>query len=154
MQIKRSKRSRIRAARKTAGHGSKKKHRGSGHRGGKGNSASGKRSSAKIMKVTHGNTRYLGKYGFKTIKTKPKTIQLRDVEEKIESFISCGVAKKEKDTYFVDLDKLGYEKLLSKGKIKLKMNITVNSATENAISMVESTGGKVITKGLNNEENK
>ena len=52
MQQKRTKRSRYRAAGKTGGHGSMKKNRGSGHRGGFGNAAGGKRSSAKIIKVT------------------------------------------------------------------------------------------------------
>jgi len=144
MQLKRSRRSRNRAARKTAGHGSKKKHRGAGHRGGKGNSASGKRSSAKIMKVTKGNTHYLGKYGFKSLNIKQKVINLQDLQDKLGSFIKLGAVSKDKDVYDVNLIKLGYKKLLSKGKVETKMKITIDSATDNAVAKVESAGGSVI----------
>ncbi len=45
--------------------------------------------------------------------------------------------------YDVNLDSLGYTKLLSKGPVKHPMNITVASATEKAIGKVTQKGGKV-----------
>jgi ribosomal protein L15 len=143
MQIKRNKRSRIRAAKKTAGHGSKKKNRGSGARGGVGLSNIGKRGSAKLMKITKGDPHYLGKYGFKSMNKKVKTMNIQDIQDKLITLMNEGIIIKDKDTFKVDLDKAGYTKLLSKGSAKIKMVIRVDTATENAISKVESAGGKV-----------
>jgi len=156
MQHKRSKRSRNRAARKTAGYGSKKKHRGSGHRGGVGNSSIGKRGSAKLMKVTKGNTKYLGKYGFKSLNKKINTINLQDLQDRLVSLSEKGLVTKEKDHYFIDLEKLNYDKLLSKGIVTAKMKIKVTLATENAISKVEAVGGTVTVTSSDekSEENK
>ncbi|MEM3373849.1 MAG: uL15 family ribosomal protein [Candidatus Woesearchaeota archaeon] len=149
MQHKRSKRSRIRAAKKTAGHGSKKKNRGSGQRGGFGKSNIGKRGSAKLMKIAKGLTQqeYLGKYGFKSIEKKKnkkdKTINLFELQNRLMSLFNEGKIKKENDTFIVDLTELGYDKLLSKGDVIYKMNIKVKKATENAVDKIKEKGGNV-----------
>ena len=57
----------------THGHGSSKKRRGAGHKGGRGKAGSGKRGDAKIMKVTKGNKNYLGKHGFVSKRKKEKS---------------------------------------------------------------------------------
>lgn len=155
MQSKRSKRSRNRAARKTAGYGSKKKHRGSGHRGGVGQSSIGKRGSAKAMKVTGGNIKYLGKNGFRSIRKKTDALNLNDLQLRLASYLSEGKIKKEKGAYVIDLSSLGYDKLLSKGTVSEKMLISAESATESAVKKVEAAGGKVEMPGnANSEENK
>jgi large subunit ribosomal protein L15 len=143
MQNKRAKRSRIRAARRTAGHGSKKKHRGSGHRGGFGQSSMGKRGSGKIMKVTKGKLDYLGKHGFKTLNKKEKTITLQEIQDKLATLLHSGLMTKDKETFTIDLSKTEFDKLLSKGAVKIKLHIKVGKATENAIAKVEAAGGKV-----------
>jgi large subunit ribosomal protein L15 len=151
MQQKRTKRSRNRAANKTAGHGSKKKNRGSGHRGGFGNAAGGKRSSAKLMKVTKGDKNFLGKHGFKSIEKDIRTINLQDLQDKLNTLLSKGMITKEKEFFTVDLDSLGYKKLLSKGSVHEKLNISVVSASETAVSKVEAAGGKVILRQVSEE---
>lgn len=164
MHSKRKKRSRIRAAKVTAGHGHKKKNRGAGHRGGRGKAGSGKRGDFKIMKVTKG-IKYLGKHGFKKNKQKIKTITLQTLQEKLPSLVKSGQINLVKDIYEIDLEKLGYDKLLSKGNIRVKLNITVSSASTNALNKIKNVGGKVkvntLTKEIrqevieeNNEENK
>jgi large subunit ribosomal protein L15 len=144
MHTKRKKRSRIRAAKVTAGHGHKKKNRGAGHRGGRGKAGSGKRGEFKLMKLTQGK-KYLGKHGFNKIKKEVKTINLQTIQEKLPSLVNSGKAKIIKDTYEIDLTTLGYDKLLSKGQIDVKLNITITKASNNAISKVEAAGGKVNT---------
>jgi len=143
MQSKRAKRSRIRAAKVTAGHGHKKKNRGSGNRGGFGKSGQGKRGDAKLMKVT-GGVRNLGKHGFNSIKKELTTINLQELQNRLNYLVETKKADLKKDIYFVDLTKLGFDKLLSKGIVSKKMEIVVERSTENAVQKVTSNGGKVI----------
>ena len=143
MQTKRSKRSRIRADKVTAGHGSKKKNRGAGHRGGRGKAGSGKRGDAKIMKITYGE-KYLGKLGFRSRKDKTRSINIQTIQEKLDSYLAQERILKENGSYVIDLNKLKYDKLLSKGKISYKLIIKVGQASARAVQKVESVGGKVI----------
>jgi large subunit ribosomal protein L15 len=144
MHTKRNKKSRIRAAKVTAGTGGKKKHRGTGHQGGAGLSSIGKRGSAKIMKITKGDTKYLGRYGFKTLRVPVNAINLTELQNRLDYFVEKGKANKADDMYEIDLGKLGFDKLLSKGNISLKVQVKVKSATDNAIARIEKAGGKVI----------
>ncbi|MEK6916110.1 MAG: uL15m family ribosomal protein [Nanoarchaeota archaeon] len=142
MQTKRSKRSRIRAAKPTGGKGHKKKNRGAGHRGGRGNAGGGKKGDAKLMKVTKG-IRNMGKHGFVSLKKDLKIINLHILQTELDTLVQKGKITKNKDVYDVDISKLGYDKLLSKGHVTVKLNISVKFATENAILRVEQAGGKV-----------
>jgi large subunit ribosomal protein L15 len=151
MQTKRSKRSRIRAAKDTSGHGSKKKHRGAGHRGGRGISGSGKRGDAKLMKVTKGE-RHLGKYGFISRKKKVNAINLQTLQESLIQLVDHKKVSVEKDVYEIDLGVLGFERLLSKGRVTKKMHIKVRSVSEKAISKIKAAGGEVAAQNI--EENK
>ena len=54
-----------------------------------------------------------------------------------------GKAKQNKEVYEIDLTKLGYDKIISKGPVKLKLHINVKSASQNVISKIESAGGKI-----------
>lgn len=142
MQAKRQKRSRIRAAKVTAGNGHKKKNRGAGNRGGRGKAGTGKRGTAKLMKLT-GGKKYLGLGGFTSIKKKVSSINLFELQKNLDSYVSKGLVSKSKDTYTINLETLTYEKLLSKGPVNNKLNITVKFASPNAVSKVENVGGKV-----------
>lgn len=141
--MKRSKRSRIRAAKPTAGAGHKKKNRGKGNRGGKGNAGRGKRNSQQLMKLT-GGEKVLGKHGFKSKAVKQTSINLETIQLFMTSYLEKGYAVKTKEGYELDLEKLGYDKLLSKGKVTVKLVIKAKAATEKAKSRVEEAGGKVV----------
>ena len=141
--IKRTKRSRMRAAKPTAGYGHKKKNRGKGNRGGIGRAGGGKRNAQKLMKITKG-VKFLGKHGFKSHAVKVNPINLETIQLFMNTYLEKGYATKDKEGYQVDLDKLGYDKLLSKGDVKMKLTIKVKAATTNAKSRVEEAGGKVI----------
>jgi len=112
-------------------------HKGSGNRGGVGNAGSGKRADCK--KPSYWNLES-GRNGF--IVPGPKLeicpINVRRVEELIEK----GVLKEENGIY--DLEKLGYNKLLCKGKVSKKMKIKVLKASENVVKNIKAAGGEVI----------
>ncbi len=127
----------------THGWGSKKKHRGSGNRGGKGMAGTGKKADSKKPLVWN-NKKYFGKYGFK-----PKTsrglnvITLKDLAQKIPFLVEEKLAVKEGDVFKINLKELGYDKLLSNGSFNLKLEVVVSKASKSAISKIESAGGKV-----------
>ena len=57
--------------------------------------------------------------------------------------MSTKKAIKTKDTYSVDLSKLGYSKLLSSGELTQKVSISVPNYSTKAKQKVESVGGKI-----------
>ncbi len=128
----------------THGYGSKKKHRGQGHRGGRGMAGTGKRADTKKPSIW--KERYFGKYGFisKTPKVKIEAINISNIEQNIEKYISTGLINKEKDFYLVELEKLGFNKLLGNGNISKKFKIKVPYASKTSIEKVKEAGGEVI----------
>lgn len=129
---------------KTHGWGAKKKHRGQGHRGGRGMAGTGKRADSKKPSIW--KERYFGKYGFvsKTPKPKINAVNISFIEQHIGKFISNGLAKKENDFYSVELEKLGFNKLLGDGKVSNKFKITTQYASKSAVQKVKGAGGEVI----------
>ncbi len=142
---KRKKFSRQRASH-THGWGSKKKHRGAGNRGGRGMAGSGKRGDA--MKTLYWkDKKYFGKYGFKMkgVKKEVKAINIGDIEENLDRFLEGDI---------IDLGKLGYDKLLGKGKIINKFKIKAKSASGNSIERVKQAGGEVVLEIKKEEKTK
>ncbi len=137
----------------THGWGSKKKHRGKGHQGGAGMAGTGKRADSKkpsIWKDEH----YFGKFGFvsKTPKAKINPVNIGYIEQHIDKFISNGSIKKENDIYFVELEKLGFNKILGEGQVSMKFKVKSPYASKTAIEKVKEAGGEII--GLVGSESK
>lgn len=129
MTIKRQKKDKKYRGSNTHGGGSHKKRRGSGNRGGFGNAGSGKRADHRKFSILKkfGNS-YFGKLGFnKKNPTKVNTINICDLPQ----------------TPKVNLNELGYTKLLGKGTPKIKYEITVDTCSEKAKTKIEKSGGKV-----------
>ena len=55
-----------------------------------------------------------------------------------------GFIKKEKDIYSIELDKLGYNKLLGSGQVNKKFKITTKYFSKKAKEKVEKMGGEVV----------
>ncbi len=131
---------------KTHGYGAMKKHRGAGSRGGRGMAGSGKRGDAKKPSIQK-NKKYFGKFGFKSLKKrkseKLKTINIEKIEQQLTRFLEKKHAEKKGNLIFIDLKKMGYDKLLGKGKGTNKLEINVNFASKKAIEKIQSKGGKV-----------
>lgn len=141
---KRSKLSRQRGS-WTHGWGSKKKHRGAGHKGGRGRAGTGKRGDANKPSIWK-NKRYFGKFGFKagSAKKKVNVINLAYINNNIDSFVNKKLAEFNGGVYIVDISKLGCDKLLSKGVINKKFKITCSSVSKGAKEKVEAAGGSLV----------
>ena len=116
----------------THGGGHRKKRRGAGSRGGRGNAGSGKRAGHK--KRQH----LTGKQGFRPRRT-IETIKSINVSYftavKVESLVAEGIAKKEGNTHIIDLAKLNVQ--------KVALKLTVAHASASAIEKVKAAGGDV-----------
>ena len=126
----------------THGGGSKKKRRGSGNRGGKGMAGTGKRSDSKKPSIW--KEKYFGKRGFVSKNVRNITaININYLEENILRHPSDAV-NKENEIFSVDLSKLGFNKLLSTGKVTNKYKVKVPYASKKAIEKIKNYGGNVI----------
>ena len=130
---------------KTAGYGSRKKHRGKGSRGGKGMAGTGKRADQKksfiLAKI---GKEYYGKRGFiPPQRKKGREINLDQLSEMLSSFLEKGYAKKGREIE-IDLKKAGYTKLLGRGGVKEKYLINVRAFSKKAKEKIEEMGGKII----------
>ncbi len=113
---------------------------------------SGKR--ADTNKPSNWKEKYFGKYGFKSKKqsVKIKPFNLLYIEDKLNSLLKDKMIEKENDIYNIDAQKLGFNKLLSKGKVSNKLRINVMYASKNAVEKIKAAGGEVT--GLATKENK
>ena len=141
---KRKKKSRLRGTH-THGWGAKKKHRGAGHRGGRGNAGTGKRGDSTKPSIWK-NTKYFGKYGFKKLSPSPviNTINLQDIEFHTPKWEAAKLIEKKGDTYIVDLKKLGFNKVLGSGAITQKYKITASYFSAKASEKIQAAGGEAI----------
>ena len=116
------------------GWGAKKKHRGSGNKGGTGNAGSGKRADSKKPSFWAIKD-YFGMHGFK--KKGRKVVQYAINVDDLPI-----IAKRMGSTTF-NLDTLGYNKLLSKGIPTVAYNVSVSYASQAAIDKIAEKGGSV-----------
>jgi len=142
MVVRRVKKSLKKLGHRTRGYGSQKKHRGGGSRGGRGMAGLHKH---KIMRMVKYMPEHYGKEGFRSLGCKYKIINIKQLDQLIEKMIEEKKIQKEKDTYIVKLDELGYDKLLGTGKLNHKIIIEAKSFSESARNKIEEMGGKAIT---------
>lgn len=139
--------------RHTHGWGSKKKHRGSGNRGGKGMAGTGKRADS-IKTLIWKDVDYFGKHGFKFkgVKRKIDAISIDYIQGHLNKLVDQGLITQEGNIFVVDLSKLGYNKLLGNGTVKNKFKIITKYASSNAIEKVKKAGGEVVVEVKKEEE--
>lgn len=126
---------------RTHGGGSQKKRRGHGNRGGHGFAGVGKRGGQKKSRYLAKGIQPYGKQKKYKKKKAVKTLNLKQLDQLIDKWVKEGKATKEGDTYTLDLNKLGYSKLLGTGKFARKINITCKSASQSAKKKIEDAGG-------------
>ena len=108
------------------GGGHKKKRRGGGSQGGRGFGGSHKHKFSYVVSI---EPDHYGYKGFFSRKKRSKAINVEDVAKMNESS--------------VDLGKLGYDKLLGKGKIDKAITVHVSKASAQAKEKIEKAGGKI-----------
>lgn len=161
---KRSKGSRMRGT-NSHGWGHKKKHRGSGHRGGFGLAGTGARGDSqksgllaggkrilkkisavkgvKMSSIVYGKD-YFGKYGFKSIHKKhTQTLSISYIENNFDAMIESGMITKEKNGFVFDAKANGYDKILGRGNFTKKLTIICDEISAGAKAKIEAAGGKV-----------
>ena len=123
------------------GWGARKKHLGSGHRGGVGMSGSGKKAGQKIsmLKNLYEN-KYFGKQGVTSRGTAHKVNKVMNLD-----YISSSIEQLKKKYVNKEgiLDLSDY-KILGDGEIKIKLTIKAKAASKSAIEKINKAGGKVI----------
>jgi large subunit ribosomal protein L15 len=127
----------------THGGGHRKKRRGAGSRGGRGNAGTGKRAGQKKA----GRAPSLGTKGFTPGGSKKVFEKIVNVgkftDANVKILLASGKASKEADTISVDLGKLGYTKLLGTGKTAHKLKLKVASFSAKAAEKISAAGGEV-----------
>ena len=138
---------------RTQGYGTVGQHRKAGQRAGKGKTTQWKKSKKsyylKQKELGFPDPDWdFGKRGFK----RPQDINriyhvnalnLKDLDAKIEDLTLKNVATKSGNTYTLNLKDINIQKILGRGDINKKINLTVNKASKRAIEKIESAGGKV-----------
>lgn len=146
MAHKRRKKSRMRGSH-THGWGEKKHHRNAGSRGGHGKAGTGKRSDNKKPSIWK-DVKYFGRYGF--IMQGPKdeinAINVQWLDENADRLVKDGLAGKEGSVIVIDLGKLGYNKILSTGKVTKKMKILVKYASAGAAEKLKEAGCELVVE--------
>jgi large subunit ribosomal protein L15 len=126
----------------THGGGHRKKRRGAGSRGGRGNAGSGKRAGHKKA----GGKVITGRNAFRPRRdsSKENTINVGFfTSSKLAKWLTQGKAVKEGDVFLVDLSKLGYTKLLGTGTVFVKLKLNIARFTPRAEEKIKAAGGEV-----------
>jgi len=70
-------------------------------------------------------------------------MNIKDLDQNIEAFVQDNKATKAGNAYSINLHDLNIQKILGRGEINKKINITVQKASQKAIEKVQQAGGKV-----------
>ncbi len=124
---------------------------------GRGNSSNGGTTAGRGTKGQHsrsGNGRRFGFEGGQTplIRRQPKLGGFKNINKKVYEVINIGTLEAKLDAGTYDADALKAAKListknpvklLSRGEVKKKFNLTVSAASKAAVEAIEKAGGKV-----------
>ena len=128
---------------RTVGWGTIGQHRGGGQRGGHGKTGRRKHLWSWVLRY---DPNYFNKKGFYSPQhEKANVVNIGELEE-LAMKLSAEKDLEEIDgLFFLDLDKLGYNKLLGMGSLTKPFSIKVASYSESAAKKVEEAGGKLVT---------
>jgi len=132
---------------RTHGYGQVGQHRGGGQRGGHGKVGFHKHKWTYTVKYDPDR---FAKHGFKPNKRKEViAINLGKLDEQIDMLLDSKQAKKTKNGIKVNLNSLGYDKLLAKGQVTHPLIVQVDFWTKSAAKKIEEAGGKILKPVLN-----
>ena len=125
-------------------HGSHKKWRGGGSRGGRGEAGKHKHKWSYVVKY---EPEHFGKHGFKRPQDVVKDIRIINVgnlNRMLENLLLKNLAAKEGNSVKVNLQKIGYDKLLGSGMLNKSLIVESKYFSKSAIKKLEETGGKAV----------
>ena len=128
---------------RTHGWGTSGQHRDSGSQGGRGRSGRWKHKWTYTVK--HEPHRR-GKLGFRcpTGKGILHTINVGELSQMAERLLAQNKAKEQSGKIAVDLNELGYEKLLGEGKVIRPLAVRVSKYSESAAMKIREAGGEIV----------
>jgi large subunit ribosomal protein L15 len=88
---------------------------------------------------------YFGKKGFispKSLKRKENVINVQKLDEIAEKFST----EKEKGKFFINLESLGYTKLLGTGRVTKPLIVKIASCSKSAAEKIKEAGGQMLMK--------
>jgi large subunit ribosomal protein L15 len=139
--------------RRTHGYGRVGQHRKAGQRVGKGKTTGWKKSKKsyylKQKELGFPDPDWdMGKKGFKrpqdiTRIYQVNTLNVKDLDNKIDSLVINKKASKSGTTYSINMNDINIQKILGRGEINKKINITVKKASKKAVEKIEAAGGKI-----------
>ena len=153
MTVKYKKKIREKRGTRTIGYGKVGQHRKTGQRAGKGKTTQWKKSKKsyylKQKELGFPDPDWdIGKKGFKRPQDinriqQVNTINIKELDLKLDEFVKQEKAQKSGNTYILNLDDLNIQKILGRGNINKKVNVTVKKASKNASDKIKKAGGKV-----------
>lgn len=90
---------------------------------------------------------YFGKRGFtspRSLRRKENVINVGELEEVAEKLASAGMLTEKNGKPFIDLEKLGYTKLLGEGEITKPLVVRISSYSKTADEKLQSVGGQIL----------
>ncbi len=147
MSVRREKKRKYYRGSRTYGWGRVAQHRRSGRKGGRGHAGYMKHKWTWVVKYAPD---WFGSKGFKrhpSIVRKYRSINVGELDEIVEKLLAQNLAEKVDDKVKIDLEKLGVQKLLGRGRVTHALIIEAVKATEEAKAKIEAAGGEVIIKG-------
>lgn len=145
MVVRKKRKTKKKRGSRTVGGGSVKKRRHSGHRGGKGLAGSHKH---RWMKISRKAPKHFGKYGFTRppkLQKSVKTINIGELDERAGELLETGIAEQKEGKTIIDTSRLGFDKVLGRGKISRPMKIIAKDFSESAKRKLEEAGGEAIS---------
>lgn len=129
------------------GAGSRKKRRGAGSRGGRGRAGSGKRAGHKKQLFSIGSRGFVPRRENPTHVHQGKALGLGYfTAERLQRLLQEGKITKKDTTYYIDLQALGYHKLLGTGRVQEKLLITAGVWSPSAEEKVKAVGGEIVIR--------
>jgi large subunit ribosomal protein L15 len=153
MTRKHKKKTHKKRGKRTMGYGRVGQHRKTGQRAGRGKTTQLKKSKKsyylKQKELGFPDEDWiLGKKGFKRPQDMVRlshvnTINIKDLDLNLDNLVQKKKASKSGETYTINLDKMDIQKVLGRGQIDKKVNITVKKASKRAIEKIQEAGGEI-----------
>ncbi len=128
---------------RTHGYGQIGQHRGKGHKGRR-KSGFNKHGWTYVVKY---EPNYFGKRGFtspRSLSQRVNILNVGELEELADKLAMEQRLEKKEGKAFLDLDKLGYDKLLAKGRITKPLLVKIASHSKAAAKKIEEAGGRIL----------
>jgi large subunit ribosomal protein L15 len=124
---------------RTHGFGKVGQHRGGGQRGGHGKAGFHKHKWTYVIKY---QPNHFGKKGFTSPKSLRRNVSAINVGTLDE--IAGKLSARKEGKLFIDLESLGYTKLLGTGKVTKPLTVKVPSCSKSAADKIREAGGQIL----------